>query len=132
MRKCILVIFAILSLLILSCTKEYTRLSLAIGKQPEGGINVTEVSIAVVARLEGGDTPIQAKVKWWAKDVNGQNATEYWADTWTFRSTEWEELGAIAYAPQDSYLFGYFWFEITWTDEDGTEKEVLSEEAYCH
>jgi len=132
MRKCILVIFTILSLLILSCTKEYTRLSLTIGEQPEGGSNVTEVSIAIVARLESGDTPIQAKVKWWAKDINGQNQTEYWADTWTFRSTEWEELGAMAYAPQGGHLFGYFWFEITWTDEDGTENEVLSEEAYCH
>jgi hypothetical protein len=131
-RKCVLIAFLISFLFILKCTKEYTRLSLQIGEQPEGGSQVTEVSIVIVARLENGDTPIQAAVKWWAKDINGQNQTEYWADTWTFRETEWQELSAMASAPAGNVLLGYFWFEVVWEDEDGTENQVFSDTAYCH
>ena len=124
--------FLIASLLIVTCSKKYTRLGLVIGQQPEGGSNVTEVMIVIVARLEDGDTPIQATVQWWWKDENEQNEQVYWQDTWTFRNETWQEFIVGVTAPGGSVLIGYFWFRIVWEDEDGTENEVLSDEAYCH
>lgn len=132
MRKYALIVLFIASLVVITCSKKYTRLILEIGQQPQGGRNVTEVSIIIFAQLEDGDTPIQATVQWWWKDENGQNEQVYWQDTWTFRNETIEELPTGVTAPPGYVLVGYFWFMITWTDEDGTENEVLSEEAYCY
>lgn len=132
MRKYALIVLFIASLVVITCSKKYTRLILEIGQQPQGGRNVTEVSIIIIAQLEDGDTPIQATVQWWWKDENGQNEQIYWQDTWTFRNESIEELPTGVTAPPGYVLVGYFWFMITWTDEDGTENEVLSDEAYCY
>jgi hypothetical protein len=132
MRRCTLIVLLLACLFTVTCSKKYTRLSLQIGKQPVGGSNVTKITIIIVARIEDGDIPIQATVQWWWKDENGQNEQVYWQDTWTFRNDEWEELTTGVTAPAGSVLIGYFWFRISWTDEDGTDNEVFSDEAYCY
>lgn len=114
-----------------SCGKEYTRLEIVFGQQPEGGKDVSLVRCVIVGRLLDGDTPIRAHVKWHGEDLNHQNYQEYWSDTWTFRSQEPEELGAGVQAPPNYVLVGYFWFEVTWEDEDGTPNAVVSDTAVC-
>ena len=114
-----------------ACGKTYTRLDVVFGEQPEGGTDVTQVFCIIVGRLVDGDTPIQARVKWHGEDLNHENYMEYWSDTWTFRSEEPEELGAGVQAPSGYVLAGYFWFEITWEDEDETPHSLLSDTAEC-
>jgi hypothetical protein len=132
MRKYTLFILLIALLLTVTCSKKYTWLNLQIGKQPEGGKNVTEVLAIILARLEDGDTPIQTDIEWWWKDENGEDEQLYWHQLWTFRDESWWEIPVSIVAPEGYVLVGYFWFRVTWTDEDGTENEVLSEEAYCY
>lgn len=123
----------LICLVIVTCgNEEYTRLNAVFGEQPEGGIDVTQLTCVVVGRLEGGNTPIQATLEgWWAEDI-GQTEELYGYDTWTFRTQDWEELHLIVQAPQGYILTGYFWFKCYWTDEDGTDNEILSDTAYCY
>lgn len=132
MRRYILLVLFIALVFTITCSKKYTWLNLQIGQQPEGGSNVTELSSVIIARLEDGDTPIQSDIEWWWKDENGENEQLYWYQLWTFRNESWEEIPVSVSAPAGYILVGYFWFRITWTDEDGTENEVLSEEAHCY
>ena len=122
---------AMICLLVGTCGKEYTRLDVVFGEQPEGGTDVELVYCIIVGRLVDGDTPIQARVKWHGEDLNHQNYMEYWSDTWTFRTEEPEELGAGVQAPAGYVLAGYFWFEITWEDEDETPHSLVSDTAEC-
>ncbi|UCG30947.1 MAG: hypothetical protein JSV53_03485 [candidate division WOR-3 bacterium] len=129
-----LFLYLVLScILVLSCGgEEYTRLNAFFGEQPEGGTDVTELRCVVVGRLEGGDTPIQARLEaWWAENI-GQNEELYGYDTWTFRLQEYEELRIIVQPPAGYILMGHFWFYCFWTDEDGTHHEMWSDTAYCH
>ncbi|MCK4940956.1 hypothetical protein KAS45_02585 [candidate division WOR-3 bacterium] len=131
MRKRILYLLLV-AIFVLVCGKEYTRLVLVFGEQPEGGENITEITCVVVGRLMDGDTPIQALVEFYWCDENGQDEQILGYDTWTFRSQTPEELHIYVPAPAGYVLLGYFWFRATWTDEDGTDCEVLSDTAYCY
>ena len=124
---------ALTCFLVLTCgNEEYTRLNAVFGEQPEGGRDVSEITCVVVGRLEDGNTPIQATLQgWWAENI-GQNEQLYGQDTWTFRTTDFEELRLIIQAPQGYVFLGYFWFKCSWTDEDGTHNEILSDTAYCY
>jgi hypothetical protein len=131
MNKYIVYITIAVCICVCTCGKEYTRLDVVFGEQPEGGTDVTLVYCIIVGRLVDGDTPIQARVKWHGEDLNHQNYMEYWSDTWTFRSEEPEELGAGVQAPDGYVLAGYFWFELTWEDEDETPHSLVSDTAEC-
>jgi len=123
----------LICLLILTCgDEEQTRLNVVFGQEPEGGRDVTELICIVVGRLEGGTTPIQAKLEgWWAESI-GQNELMYGSDTWTFRTQNFEELPLILQAPQGYVFVGYFWFICSWTDENGTYNEIFSDTAHCY
>jgi hypothetical protein len=131
MKKRILYLLLV-AIFVLVCGKEYTRLVLVFGEQPEGGENITEITCVVVGRLMDGDTPIQALVEFYWCDENGQDEQVLGYDTWTFSSETPEELHIYVPAPAGYVLLGYFWFRATWTDEDGTDCEVLSDTAYCY
>jgi|GEM_PF-1626649 len=118
-------------LLISTCGKEYTRLDVVFGQQPEGGMDVTLVYCVIVGRILDGDTPIRAHVQWHGEDLNHENYQEYWSDTWTFREGDPQELGAGVQAPSGYVLAGYFWFQVNWEDEDGTPHSVVSDTAEC-
>lgn len=117
----------------LTCGKEYTRLNILFGEQPVGGQDVTEIRCVVVGRLEGGETPIQARLEaWWTAEI-GVEELLYWYDTWTFTSTEtFEELPMVLQAPLGYVFTGNFWFICSWTDEDGTRDTIYSDTAYCY
>ncbi|MBE0434013.1 hypothetical protein IBX73_11200 [candidate division WOR-3 bacterium] len=127
-----LVALMVTGAVILSCGKEYTRLNMLFGEQPVGGRDVTELRCVAVGRLEGGDTPIQAKLEGWATAQIGVDEVLYGYDTWTFRTTEWEELRIIVQVPPGYVLVGYFWFTCSWTDEDGTRNTLYSDTAHCY
>jgi len=130
--KRVLICVVLIVAVIVSCGKEYTRLSVVFGEEPVGGMDVTEIRCTVVGRLEGGDTPIQARLEaWWAEDI-GVDEELYGYDTWTFRLAEYEELRIIIQAPLGYVLLGNFWFKCFWTDEDGTHNELYSDTAYCY
>ncbi|MGB3341730.1 MAG: hypothetical protein WBB37_09655 [bacterium] len=131
MKKYIMSIIISCFLLINTCGKTYTRLTFVFGKQPEGGVDVTLVDCVIVGRLVDGDTPIQVTVQWLWEDLNHQNHQLYWQDTWTFRSEQAEELPTGVQSPAGYVLVGYFWFQATWEDEDGTPNTVVSDTARC-
>ena len=132
MKKYLLILLLIAIVFVISCGKEYTRLIVVFGQEPEGGNEVTLIEVAIVGHLEDGDTPIQARVRWMASADLDSTAVIYWSDTWTFRNTEPIELWAGVQAPEGYVLEGYFWFSVTWEDEDGTPNEVVSDTAFCY
>jgi hypothetical protein len=132
MKKYIILCLVFLLLLTANCSKSYTRLVVSFGAQPQGGANVNLIMISIVGNLEGGDTPIQTLVQWWWKAAPADTGIVYWGDTWTWRNTVVQELQTGVQAPADTLkLMGYFWFRITWEDEDGTPNELYSDTAYC-
>ena len=131
--KRVLVFVVLIVAVIVSCGKEYTRLNILFGEQPVGGRDVTEIRCVVVGRLEGGDTPIQAKLEGWATEEIGVDELLWGYDTWTFTETEvFEELPVILQARPGYVFIGNFWYICSWTDEDGTHNELYSDTAYCY
>ncbi|MGB3340869.1 MAG: hypothetical protein WBB37_05255 [bacterium] len=133
MKKiCTITLF--IAIFILNCGPEdLTELHVDIAVQPEGGEYVTELICIIIGCLYDEDevTPITIEFQWWVSDTLQTIEEMVLADTYTFKKPEYEERDCSIFLEPGYYFLGYWWMEILWTDEDGTQHYLESNKAHC-
>jgi len=132
MRKFLALIALIALVGLVSCGSKDTTLDLTITEDPQGGAQVSSVTVEFEAGLVDGDTPITVTVEWWWENavheedemMDSENITVSSQTVQTFTSTYSASSGFI--------LLNYWWVKIKWTDEAGDSHEVESDQAYCY
>lgn len=134
MRKILLIILLLLLLALPKCgSDDETELHIDIAEHPEGGLYVTELLCIIVGCLYDEDdvTDIPADFEWmWSETSSGVGVVVA-ADHYTFTETQPQEIYLYFEAPSGYYFTGYWWMDITWTDEDGTQHYLESSKAHC-
>lgn len=127
-------IIILIGFVLLKCgADDETELHIDIAEHPEGGEYVTELTCIIVGCLYDKDdvTEIPAEFNWlWSETSSGVGmmmTTEHY----TFTETQAQEVHCYFTAPSGYYFTGYWWMDISWTDEDGTAHYLESNKAHC-
>jgi len=109
---------------------EKNTLNVIVAQNPQGGTNVTSLSVSFTGIVQGTIKPVRVMVEWWFE--NGlhllpviKSSTEY-----TFDS-ELPTTKTAVYAAPGGYIFlNYYWVKISWTDDNG-QHFIESSKVYC-
>ncbi|HEC78628.1 MAG TPA: hypothetical protein ENI34_05740 [candidate division WOR-3 bacterium] len=130
MKRNIGIFCLLLSLCLITCGGK-TQLEITITEHPVGGENISELSCTFEGRLINGTTPITATIEWWwTYGSTAQKECQH-REEHTFDSQKSEEVTTTLSAPPGYVFNDYFWVEISWQDEDGTEQKVESHQVRC-
>lgn len=108
-----------------------TRLSIKITEQPVGGTNVNEMSCTFEGRLIDGSSPIEVTIEWWGQAGGSATQEIQKREGHTFTEESFEEVTTVLTAPTGYVWIGYFSVKILWEDEDGTKREIESDQVRC-
>lgn len=116
---------------ILSCGGN-TTLDITITSQPEGGENITEISCTFEGMLVNGTTPIEVTIEWWGQYSGTAYEEIQKRESHTFSSETAEAVTTSITTPTGYVWTGYFYVKLIWEDEDGSDHEIESSQAYCY
>jgi len=119
---------------IVSCGSEDvdTLLDLTITEDPQGGAQVSSVTVEFEAALVDGETPISVTVEWWWENAVHEDDEMKDSETFSVASQTPMTFTSTHSAASGYILLNYYWVKISWTDEAGEDHEVESDKAYCY